>query len=81
VSTGAIAGTPGVAPGQPASGFAEQVLGTNTLTPTPVPTGAVLGVVEEKVKNNNWWWLLLLLIPPSAWFGYKKWKKSKENLL
>jgi hypothetical protein len=78
VSTGAIAGAPGVAAGTPAAGFAEQVLGANTLTPTPIPTGIVLGEATGTGKKAPWWWpwILLLLLPPS-WFGYKKWKKMK----
>jgi hypothetical protein len=77
VSTGAITGAPGVAENTPAQGFAEQVLGANTLTPTPVPTGSVLGT-EDNAKKAPWWpWLLLLLLP-TGWFGYKQWRKKRS---
>ncbi|MCX6731998.1 MAG: fibronectin type III domain-containing protein, partial [Candidatus Roizmanbacteria bacterium] len=81
VSTGAIAGAPGVAAGTVAQGFGEQVLGTNTLTPTPTPKGSVLGTETKTGKTNLWWWpwILLLLLPPSIWFGYKKWKNRQIN--
>ncbi|MFZ2206426.1 MAG: HYR domain-containing protein [Microgenomates group bacterium] len=77
VSSGAIGGAAGVAPGTPAQGFAEEVLGANTLTPTPTPapTGAVLGTETNGTKPWWWPWILLLLLPPAFWFGYKKWKE------
>jgi len=79
VSTGTIAGAPGVVENTPAQGFAEEVLGANTFTPTPtstpVPTGSVLGT-EDNDKRMPWWpWLFLLLLPPGAWFGYRQWRK------
>lgn len=78
VSTGAIAGAPGVAENTPAQGFTEEVLGANTITPTQTPKGDVLGTGAVAKKNPWWWpWILLLFLSPSIWFGYKKWKKSK----
>lgn len=78
VSTGAIAGAPGVAENTPAQGFTEEVLGANTITPTQKPKGDVLGTGTVAKKNPWWWpWILLLFLSPSIWFGYKKWKKSK----
>lgn len=77
VSTGAIAGAPGVAENAPAQGFAEEVLGTNTLTPTPAPTGSVLGTKDGKNKLPWWSWLFLLLLP-TGWFGYKEWRKKRS---
>lgn len=77
VSSGAISGAAGVAPGTPAQGFAEEVLGANTLTPTPAPTGAVLGTEMNSTKPWWWPWILLLLVPPALWFGYKKWKERR----
>lgn len=87
VSSGAIVGAPGVGVNTPAQGFNEEVLGTNTLSPTPTlsptatPTpeaGEVLGS-ETGTGSKPWWWpwILLLLLPP-GWFGYKKWKNRKE---
>ena len=78
-SSGIITGTPGVAENAPAQGFAEQVLGASSLTPTPVPTGAVLGT-EDASKKSPWWpWLLFLLIP-GTWFGYRQWKKRNDSV-
>lgn len=82
VSSGAIGGAAGVAPETPAQGFAEEVLGANTLspTPTPVPTGSVLGTGTNGTKPWWWPWILLLLLPPAFWFGYKKWKDRKTAI-
>lgn len=76
VSTGTITGAPGVAANTPAQGFASEVLGANTMTPTPTPHGQIMGVKTAQTKPWWWPWVLLLLIPPAFWMGYKKWKKT-----
>jgi len=64
VSTGAIAGAPGVQPGAPAQGFAPEVLGkTTTEEATPSPSPTQLGSIEG-AQTNDWewlWWLTLTL--------------------
>lgn len=78
VSTGTITGAAGTVPGQPADGFAPQVLGANTqITPTQAPAqedGSVLGNSVE--KGFNWYWLLILLTFPLYFGGRKILRKS-----
>ena len=73
VSTGTIAGTPGVEPGTPAAGFVEEpaVLGEQTESvnaTTSENDGSVLGT-----NISKWWYWLLLL--PFGWTIYLVWKK------
>ena len=74
VNTGAIAGTPGVEPGQPAQGFTPEVQGANTdvipsTTPTQEVTPAVLGESTRK-SWFSWQWFLLLLPLPFTFFFF-----------
>jgi len=74
VNTGAITGTPGVEPGQPAQGFTPEVQGANTdvvISPTATQevTPAVLG---ESTQRNwfGWQWLFVLLPLPFIFFFF-----------
>jgi cysteine-rich repeat protein len=78
VNTGTIAGTPGVAPGQPAAGFTGEVKGVSTgVTPTVTEASKVLGASTE--KGFNWWWLLLILFIIPLYAGSKKVFKKKRK--
>lgn len=66
VSSGTIAGLPGVNPESPAPGFEPAVLGDNTSTQQTIPSdsqssteGSVLG---DNTEYWSYWWLILLII-------------------
>jgi|GEM_PF-1283423 len=70
VSSGLIAGAPGVAEGQAAQDFTPEVKGvsievTPTLSPTLGSMPEVLGTTTESIQNwlKSWWWLLGLAFP------------------
>ena len=80
VNTGNITGAIGTIPGQPAEGFAEDVLGDDTENDTtnPTPTLSSGGEVLGESGDNlfNWRWLLLLLLVPTYFIGRRFYKEE-----